>query len=121
MLEREEVVALGLDPHQQRVERCDVDAGRVVAALEGLHERRPRACERVEHAPAAWDIALQERLDELWDELAEVWVQPVDVLRALALGQVSLGPRELEVDAVVEGCLRLCHAGHGLRGSEWIS
>ena len=121
MLEREEVVALGLDPHQQRVKRRDVDAGRVVAALERLHERRPRAGERVEHAAAGRDVALQERLDELRDELAEVRVEPVDVLRALALGQVSLGPGELEVDAVVESCLRLCHAWDGLRGSERIS
>jgi hypothetical protein len=121
VLEREEVVALGLDPHQQRVERCDVDAGRVVAALERLHERRPRARERVEHTAARRHVTLQEPLDELRDELAQIRVQPVDVLRALALGQVPLGPGELEVDAVVEGCLRLCHAGHGLRGSERIS
>ncbi len=121
MLEREEVVALGLDPHQERVERRDVDAGRVVAALQRLHERRPGTRERVEHATAGRHVALEERLDELWDELAEVRVQAVDVLRALALGQVPLGPGELEVDAVVEGCLRLCHAGHGLRGSERIS
>ena len=36
-------------------------------------------------------------------------MQPVDVLRPLALGQIALGPRELEVDVGVEGVLRPRH------------
>jgi len=43
-------------------------------------------------------VSGEESLDELWHELAEVGVQPVDVLRALPLGQVALLPREVEVD-----------------------
>ena len=82
----------------------------VVAALERLHERRPRARERVEHAAAAGDIPLEQRLDELRDELAEVRMEPVDVLRPLALGQLALRPRELEVDAAVERVLSRGHS-----------
>jgi hypothetical protein len=36
-------------------------------------------------------------------------VEPVDVLRALAFGQLALGPRELEVDVGVESLLRPRH------------
>src|SRR5580765_315419 len=56
------------------------------------------------------EITADQRLDELRDELAEVRMEPVDVLRALALGQVALGPRKLEVDLGIEGVL--CR-GHG--------
>ena len=59
---------------------------------------------------AAGQVAVEQRLDELRDELAEVGMEPVDVLRPLALRQVALGPRELEVDVGVEGVLR---RGHG--------
>ncbi len=106
LLEREQVVARGLHAHEQRVERGDVHPGRVVARLERLHERRARAGERVEHAPAARHEAAEQHLDELRDELAEVRVEPVHVLRPHALGQVALGPREGEVDLAVEGLLR---------------
>ena len=64
-----------------------------------LHERRAAAGERVEDALAGREVALQERLDELRHVLAEVRVQPVDVLRALVLGQLALAPRQLGVDA----------------------
>ena len=109
-LEHEEVVAPRLHAHQQAVERGDVHTRRVEAGLERLHERGPRAGERVEHVPAARDVPLEQRLDELWDELAEVRMQPVDVARSLALGKVALRPRELEVDLGVQGVLR---GGHG--------
>ncbi len=112
--EDEEVVALGLDPHQQAVERRDVDADRIPAALERLDERRPRAGERIEHARAGCDVALQQRLDELRNELAEVRVKAVDVLRPHALRQVAFRPGELEIDLGVEGVLRGGHA-HGVR------
>ena len=52
-LQREQVVPPRLDPHQQAIEGRDVDAGGVMAALEPLHERRPRAGERIEHASFA--------------------------------------------------------------------
>ena len=105
-----EVVLAGLDRDQERVERCDIDADGVVAGLEGLHERRPRAGEGVEHASARTHVALEQRLDQLRHELAEVRVQPVDVLRPLALGELLLRPREREVDVAVELRLR---EGHG--------
>jgi hypothetical protein len=56
-------------------------------------------------------MPLEQRLDELRDELAEVRMQAVDVLRPLPLGEVGLGPREVEVDAPVE---RVLGRGHGL-------
>jgi hypothetical protein len=56
-------------------------------------------------------VALEQRLRELRDELAEVRVQAVDVLRPHALGQVALRPRKVEVDAPVE---RVLGRGHGL-------
>ena len=82
---------------EQSVEPGDVDAGGVVAGLERLHERRPRARERIENASARRDVALEQRLDELRDELAEVGVQAMDVLRPLALGQRGLRPGQLEI------------------------
>ena len=105
VLERERVVAPRLHAHQQAVERGDVDAGRVEAALERLDERRPRAGERVEHAAARRRRSGEELLDELRDELAEVRVEPVDVLRPLPLGELLLRPRELEVEPGVERVL----------------
>ena len=56
------------------------------------------------------DVALEERLDELRHELAEVRVKAVDVLRPLALGEVGLRPRERQVDPAVQ---RLLRRGHG--------
>ena len=53
VLERERIVRARLHAHQQAVERRDVDAGRVEAALECLDERRSRAGERIEHRPRA--------------------------------------------------------------------
>jgi hypothetical protein len=108
-LHDEQVVAARLDPHQQAVEGGDVRAGRVEAALEPLYQRRPRAREWVEHAAARRQVASKERLDELRDELAQVRMQPVDVLRPLPLGQVLLRPGELEVDLAVE---RVLGSGH---------
>ena len=105
-----EVVLRRLDAHEETVERGDVDAGRVVTRLERLHERRARAAERVEHVPAALDVAVEQHLDELRDELAVVRVKAVDVLRPLALGQRRLRPREVEVQRRVELVLR---DGHG--------
>ena len=111
MLEREEVVAARLDPHQEAVERRQVDPGRLVAALERLDERRPGARERIEHAPAGSHVAPQELLDELRDELPEIRMEAMDVLRALPLGQLALRPRELDVELGVERILGRRHAG----------
>ncbi len=109
-LEREQVVLRGLDAGEQDVERRDVRAGRVPPALERLDERRPRAAEGVEDVPAARDVALEQHLDELRDELAEVRMQRMDVLRPLALGELRLRPGQREVEVRVEGVLR---RGHG--------
>jgi hypothetical protein len=43
---------------------------------------------------ARHDVALEERLDELRHELAEVRVEAMDVLRPLALREIGLRPRE---------------------------
>jgi len=86
-----------LHSHQQRVERCDVHTDRVVSGFERLHERRSRPCEGIEHTAAGTDIAPEQRLDELRDKLAEVRVQPMDVLRPLPLWELGLRPRKLEI------------------------
>ena len=88
--QRLEVVRARLDAGQKRVESGDVDTGRVVPGLERLHERRARACEGVEHASPDGNVPVEQRLDELGDELAEVRVQPVNVFRPLALRQRGL-------------------------------
>src|SRR4029450_4592078 len=98
-LEREQVVPPRLDLHEQAVEGGDVDAGRVVAALEALDQSRPGARKGGEHPPAARHVALEQDLDELWDELPEVRVKPVDVLRAHPLGQVALRAPEIAIHA----------------------
>ena len=108
-LEHELVVARGLDPHQQAIEGRDVDPRRLASTLQRLDERGPRARERIEDAAARRHVPRQQCLDELRDELPQVGMQPVDVLRPLALGQIALGPRELEVDVGVEGVLRPRH------------
>jgi hypothetical protein len=108
-LEDERVVLARLHAHEQAVERGDVGAARVEAGFERLHKGRSRAGEGVENS-AAGDVTRQERLDELWDELAQVRVEPVDVLRPLPLRELPLRPREIEIDAAVESVLR---RGHG--------
>ena len=109
-LEDEQVVAPRLDLHEEHVERRDLHADGVEAALESLDERRAGACEGVEDPSAGPQVAREQRLHELGDELPEVGVEPVDVLRPLALGQLALRPRELEVDVAVERFLGRGHA-----------
>ena len=70
-----------------------------------LDERRPGADERVVDTLARREVAAEEHVDELRDELAEIWVEPVDVLRPLGLWQLALGPRQFEVDLCVESFL----------------
>ena len=109
--EQERVVLGGLHAHQQAVERRDIDADSVVAGLEALHERRAGAGERVEHAPTRLDVATEQSLGQLGDELAEIRVQAVHVLRALALGKLRLRPGEVEIarKVVVESSLGRSH------------
>ena len=75
---------------------------------------------RLGTAPDSWgvwfpqddhQVTWQQYLDELRNELPEVRVQPVNVLRPLALGQVAFGPGEVEVDIelAVERVLRRSH------------
>ena len=113
-LEHERVVLFGLHAHQEAVERGNVDTGRVEAALERLHERRPRACKRVEHPAARRDMPTEQLLHELGDVLAEIGMESVDVLRPLAFRQVTLRPGEVEIEAGVQLFLRRPHAG-GIR------
>ncbi len=110
-LEREEVVLPRLDLHEQAVEGGDVDSHGVAPALERLNQRRPRAGERIEDGLRPRQVAREQRLDELRHVLAEVRMEPVDVLRALALGQIALRPgeRRVDVELTVEGVLRRCH------------
>ena len=88
--QRIEVVGTRLHPREQRVEAGDIDPGGVVTRFERLHQRRAGAGERIEHPAALRDMPVEQRLDELRDELAEVRVQPVNVLRSLALRQRRL-------------------------------
>ena len=83
--QRLEVVRPRLDAGQQRVESCDVDTGRVVPGLERLYERGAGARKGIEHARPGGNVPVEQRLDELGDELAEVRMQAVDVLRPLPL------------------------------------
>ena len=57
------------------------------------------------------EVAAEERLHELRDELPEVRVQPVNVLRPFPLGEVALGPGKVEVEIAVE---RVLCRSHGL-------
>ena len=109
VLEHELVVRLRLDVHEQAVERSDVDAGRIEAALERLYERRSRARERIEDVLSPPEVPCEQDLYELRYELAEIRVQPVDVLRPLPLRQVALRPGELEIDVLIECFLRRSH------------
>ena len=106
----EEIVGSRLDPHEQAIESGDVHARRVQTALEGLDEHRPRPCERIKDVVARLEVAVEQHLDELRDELAVVWVEPVDVLRPLALRELGLRPREVEVQGRVQLVLRDGHA-----------
>ena len=110
VLEDELVVARGLHVHQQAVERGEIDSGGAKAALERLDERRARAGERIEDGSARGDVAPEELLDELGDELAEIGVKAMDVLRALPLRELLLRPRELDVELRVERILGRRHA-----------
>ena len=59
---------------------------------------------------AGREVAVEEHLDELRDELAVIRVEPVDVFRPLALRQVGLRPREVEVQRRVQLVLRDGHS-----------
>ena len=109
LLEQERVVLPRLDLHEETVERGHVHAGRVETTLDRLHERRPGACEGIEHVLARPEVAPEQHLDELRDELPEIRMQPVHVLRPHALRQVSLRPGERQVDVGIEGVLRQGH------------
>ena len=107
-LERELVVARGLDPHQQAVERRDIATDGATAALERLHERRPRARERIEHRSAAAAVAPEQRFHELWDELPEIRMERWTCFVRSRSGK-SRSDHELEVQAGVESVLRRRH------------
>ena len=109
VFEHERVVRPSLYVHQQAIERGDVDARRVEAALECLHECRPGTREWIEDVLTGPKVSPEQHLDELRDELAEIGVEPVDVLCPLAFGQLALRPRELEIDVRIEGVLGRCH------------
>jgi hypothetical protein len=82
--------------------RCRSPRGRSPTTGRALSPspRRDRERGLRRYVPVAQD------LDQLRGEPAQVRVAPVDVLRPLALGQVALGPRALEVDVSVESLLR---------------
>src|SRR5262249_58806779 len=108
-LEPGDRVPRGLDAREQAVEGGDIAADRVGAEDVRLDERRPRAGERVVDARPGPEVALEEHLHELRDELAEVRMEAVDVLRPFDLRKLRLRPRELEVDLAVELALRGRH------------
>ena len=108
-LEHERVVRPRLHLHQKAVERRDVDAGRIEAALERLHERGAGAGERIEHVASRPEVAREQDLDQLRYELSEIGMQAMDVPGALALGEFSLRPREREIELAVD---RLLGRGH---------
>src|SRR2546429_1010972 len=89
LLEHERVVRARLHVHEQTVERSDVDARCIEPALERLDERRPGAGTRVEHVLAGTNVPREQRLHELRDELAQVGMKTMDVLRPLALREVA--------------------------------
>jgi hypothetical protein len=106
---RLDVVRARLHPHQQRVEARDVHTGGIVARLERLHEGRPRAGKRIEDATAGWNVAPEQRLDELRNELPQIRVEPMDEPRALAFRQLALGPQQRQVEPAVQHLLRDRH------------
>ena len=65
----------------------------------------PEPANGIPHEAPGPPVAPQEDLDELRHVLPEIRMQPVDVLRPLPLGKLRLGPRQLEVDLVVESGL----------------
>src|SRR5260221_12023301 len=54
-------------------------------------------------------MAAEELLDQLWDVLAEVRVQPVHMLRPLALRHLGLRPGQVEIEARVDLLLGDAH------------
>ena len=65
---------------------------------------------RIEHVLARDEVAAKQDLYELRDELAEVGMQPVDVLRPLPLRELVLRPREIQLEISVESILGRRHA-----------
>ena len=102
-------------PERERtkhVHRLHPYLGKFVPQLvEALLGRYVRPGGRVLDPFAGSGTTLVQCLDELWDELPEVRMETVDVLRPLALGQLLLGPREIEVQAGVQSLLRRRHRG----------
>ena len=71
----------------------------------------PEPGERIEDTATRRHVPAEQLLDELRDVLAEIWMEAVNVLRPIALGQVALRPREVEIQAGVELLLRRHRAG----------
>src|SRR6185436_1769047 len=111
--QRGRVVDTCLRAHEEAIESRDVTAGRARTESVRLDERRPGSGEGIPDELAGRGVAKEEDLGELRDELAQVRMHPVDVLRSLALGELCLRPGELEVDLLVEG--RLCAHRRELR------
>ena len=99
-----------LDPGQEAVEGRDVAADRVRTEDIRLDERRSGSHKRVVDARAGREVPVEEDLDQLRNELAEVRVETVDMFRPLDLRKLILGPRQLEVDFSVKSIL--CPSGH---------
>jgi hypothetical protein len=62
-----------------------------------LHEGCAAPGEGIENGLPRLEVAAEEDLDELSDELPEVGMESVDILRPLALGQLGFRPRELSI------------------------
>ena len=110
VLEPERIVRSGLHTHQQAVERRDVDTGGVETALERLDERRSRTGERIEHPPARRHVTAEELLDELRHVFPEI--RDAGGGRAScggARGGHALGPRQVEIEALVDLLLGARH------------
>ncbi len=58
------------------------------------------------------EVATEQNLDELRNELAQVGMEAMDVLRSLPLGKIALRPGEIEVELAVEGFLSERHRPH---------
>src|ERR671930_1966453 len=109
LLEYERVVLARLHAREEAVERRDVDPRRVETTLERLHERRPGPRKGIQHMLADAEITPEQHLDQLRDELPQIRMQAVDVLRTLALRELSFRPRELEIDVGVQSLLSSSH------------
>ena len=81
-----------LDPRNQTVERGDVAPDRMRAEGVRLDERRARTDERVVDAVSGLKASMEEELHELRNELAEVRMKAMDVLRARSLRKLGLRP-----------------------------